>query len=93
MGTRNNPGNFDCYANAQPDEPMFILLGRDPMAPQLVELWAQYREANDEHPDKVQEARKCADDMRAWLRMLGKKEWRRYEAVREPDTQEATPMS
>lgn len=21
MGTKNNPGNFDCYANAEPDEP------------------------------------------------------------------------
>lgn len=29
MGTKNNPGEFDCYANAAPDEPMFILLGRD----------------------------------------------------------------
>lgn len=29
MGTKNNPGAFDCYANAEPDEPMFVLLARD----------------------------------------------------------------
>lgn len=33
MGTKNNPGAFDCYANAEPDEPMFVLLGRDKHAP------------------------------------------------------------
>lgn len=40
MGTKNNPGKFDCYAKADPDEPMFILLGRDPLAPSLVLMWA-----------------------------------------------------
>ncbi|HAW11807.1 MAG TPA: aspartate decarboxylase, partial [Chloroflexi bacterium] len=30
MGTKNNPGKFDCYDDAHPDEPMFVLLGRDP---------------------------------------------------------------
>ena len=29
MGTKNNPGKFDCYEHAKPDEPMFVLLGRD----------------------------------------------------------------
>lgn len=43
MGTKNNPGNFDCYTNAEPDEPMFILLGRDPLAPALVKIWAAMR--------------------------------------------------
>jgi hypothetical protein len=28
MGTKNVPGKFDCYANALPDEPTFVLLGR-----------------------------------------------------------------
>ena len=39
MGTKNNPGTFDCYANAEGDEPMFVLLGRDKHAPTLVWLW------------------------------------------------------
>lgn len=74
MGTKNNPGQFDCYANAQPDEPMFILLGRDASAPMLVELWARLRLRQGENPAKVAEAQTCADTMRAWLRSLGKAE-------------------
>jgi len=66
MGTKNNPGNFDCYANAAPDEPMFILLARDLQAPELVELWAQRRLLYGTSHEKLQEALKCADDMRAW---------------------------
>ncbi len=44
MGTKNNPGKFDCYHAAEPDEPMFILLARDPLAAKLVELWALLRD-------------------------------------------------
>lgn len=40
MGTKENPSQFDCYDKAAPDEPMFILLARDPIAPYLVTLWA-----------------------------------------------------
>lgn len=40
MGTKNNPGTFDCYANAKPDEPMFVLLARDKKAPEIVRAWA-----------------------------------------------------
>jgi len=43
MSTKNNPGEFDCYANALPDEPMFILLGRDPDFSALVQAWALRR--------------------------------------------------
>ncbi len=39
MGTKNKPGAFDCYANAKPDEPMFVLLGRDPTGAPLVLYW------------------------------------------------------
>lgn len=39
MGTKNNPSEFDCYANALPDEPMFHLLARDPAAPELIRIW------------------------------------------------------
>ena len=66
MGTKNHPAPFDCYANAEPDEPMFVLLARDKHAPQLVEAWAELRFHDDEDPDKVQEARDCADAMRDW---------------------------
>lgn len=63
MGTKLKPGTYDCYANAEPDEPMFVLLGRDVDAPALVELWAQRREQRGEDPAKVKEARDCAKAM------------------------------
>lgn len=53
MGTKRNPGQFDCYAAALDDEPMFILLGRDPLAPLLVGLWAAIREADEEAAGKT----------------------------------------
>ncbi len=72
MATKKNPGKFDCYANAKPDEPMFVLLGRDPMAATLVRAWADMRETLGEDPDKIAEARACADALDAWARKLGK---------------------
>ena len=66
MGTKNNPGHFDCYENADPDEPMFVLLARDPLAPMLVELWANMRELTKPSPEKVSEARMCAAQMIKW---------------------------
>ena len=66
MGTKNKPGTFDCYANAEPDEPMFILLGRDPFAADLVEEWARRREAARGPSAKIDEARACAAEMRRW---------------------------
>jgi hypothetical protein len=75
MGTKLNPGSFDCYAAAAPDEPMFVLLARDITAPDRVEKWAHDREIsiNDGmHPlsdrSKVDEARECARAMREWRR-------------------------
>lgn len=65
MSTKNNPSKIsDCYAKADPDEPMFVLLGRDKHAPQLVEMWAGQRAAEGEDPAKVEEALKCAKAMR-----------------------------
>lgn len=73
MGTKNNPGKFDCYANAAPDEPMFILLGRDPHAHAAVRKWADDREAMIKAGHKptddmrmVWEARECADAMEGY---------------------------
>lgn len=70
MGTKNNPGKFDCYANAEPNEPMFILLGRDPHAAAAVRKWADDREemiGAGEKPETdwpmVIEARQCAEAM------------------------------
>jgi hypothetical protein len=72
MGTKNDPGAYDCYANAQPDEPLFVLLGRDKHAPTLVWLWATLRELDGEDPAKVQEARESVAAMLAWQREQGR---------------------
>lgn len=76
MGTKINPGTFDCYANAAPDEPMFVLLARDPWAPDLIDIWAGNRLSEIERgirPEsdlaKVEEALACADAMREWRKV------------------------
>jgi hypothetical protein len=83
MGSKNTPGKFDCYANALPDEPMFILLARDFNAPYLVEDWAARREeaiARKMRPESdramVKEARDCAMNMRTW-RVRNDGAWRK----------------
>lgn len=68
MGTKNNPGKYDCYANAEPDEPMFVLLARDRFASALVRSWATMRNASGENPEKVEEAFACAAAMDEWRR-------------------------
>lgn len=74
MGTKNNPGSFDCYLNADPDEPMFVLLGRDPIGAALVRLWAASRPALNKPGDaaKIAEATACAAAMEAWCRKVGR---------------------
>lgn len=72
MGTKNNPASCDCYAKAEPDEPMFILLARDKHAPTLVWLWATLRELDQEKPAVVEEARECAAAMIEWAAGRGR---------------------
>jgi hypothetical protein len=75
MGTKNCPGDYDCYKNAEPDEPMFVLLARDLTAPEVVEAWADLRLraiARGHKPESdmamVKEAMLCAHHMRLWRR-------------------------
>lgn len=75
MGSKQNPGQYDCYANALPDEPMFILLGRDPVAPDCIMEWARRREIDIDlgrRPESdramIVEARGCAVAMMKWRR-------------------------
>ena len=53
MGTKNNPGKFDCYDAAEPDEPMFTLLARDRLAAHLVSIWAKLRYGDGEAAQAV----------------------------------------
>ncbi len=73
MATKQNPGKYDCYRNAEQNEPMFILLARDASAPSVVECWARERAeaiaTNRKPPSDVRmvvEAFDCAAEMRAW---------------------------
>ena len=75
MATKNNPGAYDCYAAAEPDEPLFVLRANDPLAPGMVRGWAMQRVhqiMGGQKPNtpeawaKVQEALQCAEDMEVW---------------------------
>ena len=75
MGTKQLPTEYDGYARALPDEPMFTLLARDTSAPDMVLRWAYERAreiAQGRRPKTdlalVAEARRCADTMTLWRR-------------------------
>ena len=74
MGTKANPGKFDCYASADENEPIFILRANDPLAPVLVREWCrQYSlkkgfKLTPKQQEKVQEAFQVAGAMEAWKR-------------------------
>ncbi len=87
MGTKSNPGEFDCYSNALPDEPMFVLLARDPEFFDLVHEWARRRRSAIRCGDRpqtdmamVREADDCALSGAAWRRD-------NYGKWRKPDTE------
>ena len=43
MGTKNNPGTYDCHRSADGDEPIFTLRAKDPLAPVLIRTWVELR--------------------------------------------------
>ena|ERR1700730_5804410 len=65
MGTKNDPGNINCYAKAEGDEPIFILLARDPRAPKIVRAWAAASHTT-QGTDKILEAFNVAATMEKW---------------------------
>ena len=74
MGTKRNPGAFDCYAQASDDEPIFVLLARDANAPEAVAHWAETYRAkklflgqwDQSAAEKYNEALSCSIAMKAW---------------------------
>jgi len=73
MATKNKPGKWDCYSRAEPDEPMFVLLGRDPTAAAMVVAWACIHAIRKpDELDKTREALTCARDMFLWCKKVGK---------------------
>lgn len=62
-----------CFVRALDDEPAFVLLARDPMAPALVRLWCASRRvaiAEGARPasdlTQVERAERTADEMERW---------------------------
>jgi hypothetical protein len=54
-----------CLNKAAPDEPVFVLRAKDPIAAQVVRLWAAMAE-NDHSADKCIGALAIADQMDRW---------------------------
>lgn len=70
MSTKNNPGQFDCYGNAKPDEEIFIILERDLCAPATIRFWCQerIRQGKNKPGDmQITEALECARRMQIGL--------------------------
>jgi hypothetical protein len=55
-----------CINKSQDDEMVFVLCARDPLAADLVRIWANQREVRGGKPEKVAEARAAADAMDTW---------------------------
>lgn len=72
MGTKTNPGQFDCYAKLDPDEPYFVLRAKDVLAPGLVRRWSALAANIDGDREKVAEAGRVAHDMERWREAKGK---------------------
>ncbi len=76
MGTKLNPGKYDCWPKLADDEPFFILRAKDPVAPTLIRLWialtyspeALRELAAETRYDKLDEAEYCASSMEVWRR-------------------------
>lgn len=85
MGTKNEGDR--CYDAALDDEPMFVLLARDPSAPALVRQWAAIRRVDIEagtRPEsdlpQVREAEALAERMKAW-RIDADEAWRKQPSL------------
>lgn len=91
INTLERPGEFDAMANLRPDEPYFLLIGRDRQAPKLIYEWAdtrrkkvlaEFNEGLITLEQRVHELRKCteaesiASDMVAY-----KNQWEAQAAV------------
>ncbi len=67
MGTKTEPGKYDCYSKLAPDEPYFVLMGRDALSADLVDTWATQASVAGCDFDKVREARELAQRMREYF--------------------------
>lgn len=78
-----------CFNRALPDEPMFILLGRDPDAPAAIVQWARERElrinreGREPTKDELDQIMASADDAKAFIQWRAENEgkWRDAKAT------------
>lgn len=73
MGTKLTEMRDGCFHKALDDEPMFVLLARDPAAPNHVRTWAAMRKQEVQEGKRpssdlaqIQEAEHLADRMEHW---------------------------
>jgi hypothetical protein len=73
MSTKLNPGPRDCLAKAEPDEPYFVLLGRDKASPVSIRIWCHIwlQEINlgmrpESDRPQITEALNVAYEMEKW---------------------------
>lgn len=55
-----------CYDRAEPNEPIFVLRAQDIIAPEIVREWAFRAKKAGAPREKVDEARRLADQMEDW---------------------------
>lgn len=66
MGTRNRPGQYDCWSRLADDEPYFLLMARDNSAPAAIIAWVGDR------LDRIKNGeRRGADDLAQLREALG----------------------
>lgn len=75
MSTKSTPGSFRCYEAALPDEPMFVILGRDPAGPATLHFWAQERIKQGKTKEIDDNARigaclRESEEMAAWRKKI-----------------------
>lgn len=71
--TKQDQDETSCYAKARPEEPIFVLLGRDPAAWLVVMQWAAIRQAlGKTDPEQVRDAEECARAMATYADSIGK---------------------
>lgn len=56
-----------CLSRSAPNEPVFVLVARDPHAPQAIRHWIAMS-MDRQPPEKIEEAYKLANQMEEWKR-------------------------
>jgi hypothetical protein len=72
MWSKNTPGPFDRYAEAESEEPLFVLRGSDPVAFLLASLWVGAHDVmGDNAPAAAVDAAQCSLALEQWARSHG----------------------